>query len=135
MTERSPYEIDFDTIDPNEGEFVEVNDITDLFPGDTDFADAVQKLVAQRRVTHNILAAVRAAAGVTQEELAEAWGRVQANVSRLEHTDLAAVQLRSLVGYLDALGATVRLVVELNGSRVEFPLDGPALHRGLQRSA
>lgn len=133
MSDTNPYEIAFPNLPV--GRSVAADDVTDLFPDDSEFAARVAELYRQRILTHNVLAAVRAAAGITQEEVAAVWGRAQANVSRLEHSELASVQIRSVAGYLEALGASVRLVVELKGSRVEVPLSPSTLGRVVARSA
>ncbi len=58
---------------------------------------------------------------LTQEQVAEAWGRAQRHVSRIERGDLTNVPLRSLAEYVDALGGSMCIVFELHGARIEVP--------------
>jgi transcriptional regulator with XRE-family HTH domain len=59
------------------------------------------------------LAAIRRAAGVTQEELAGRLGCRQGQISRMEHQ--ADLLLSTLVAYVRALGAGAELTVTLPG--------------------
>ena len=68
-----------------------------------------------------MLVALRTAAGMTQEEVAETWGRAQPHVSRAERGELTNLPLRSLAAYVDALGGSMRVVFELHGARIEMP--------------
>lgn len=64
------------------------------------------------------LAALRAAAGLSQEQLAAAMGASQAAVSRLESA--ASPTFAEVMGYLSALGLAPRLVVTVDGGDREL---------------
>ncbi|MGO9158264.1 helix-turn-helix domain-containing protein [Mycobacterium sp.] len=59
------------------------------------------------------LAAIRRAAGMTQEQLAEQLGLRQGQISRTEHQ--ADVLVSTLIAYLRALGADAELAVRMPG--------------------
>jgi hypothetical protein len=86
------------------------------------FADSVEAGLADRQQTHNLLAALRLAAGITQEEAAAAWGRAQPHVSRLERLDLRVSQVNTIASYVAALGGTLHLAIELRGARFDVPI-------------
>ena len=106
--------------DPKEETFTEL-DPAELSerPG---FAEAVRVGLAEREQTHNLLAALRLAAGVTQEEAAAAWGRAQPHVSRLERLDLRVAQVNTIASYITALGGTLHLTIALRGARFDIPV-------------
>lgn len=78
----------------------------------------------RRRVRGNLqptsLAAVRRAAGHTQGELADRIGISQSDVSKLERRSDARVS--SLEAYAEALGGTLRLVIDLRGRSITVAL-------------
>ena len=86
------------------------------------FADAVEAGLADRQRTHNLLAALRLAAGITQDEAAAAWGRAQPHVSRLERLDLRVTQVNTIASYVNALGGSLHLTIELRGARFDVPI-------------
>jgi hypothetical protein len=86
------------------------------------FAAAVEAGLADREQTHNLLAALRMAAGITQEDAAEAWGRAQPHVSRLERLDLRVAQVNTIASYVNALGGSLHLSIELRGARFDVPI-------------
>jgi hypothetical protein len=86
------------------------------------FADAVEAGLADRQRTHNLLAALRLAAGITQDEAAAAWGRAQPHVSRLERLDLRVAQVNTIASYVNALGGSLHLTIELRGARFDVPI-------------
>lgn len=63
---------------------------------------------------------VRMATGLTQVEVASRWGRAQSGVARLETEKHCGVQLRTLRSYVEALGGTCRVVVEVAGKTFEL---------------
>lgn len=66
------------------------------------------------------LRAARKATGLTQVEVALRWGRAQSGVARLEQQKISGVQLRTLRTYVEALGGTCKVVVEVAGSTFEL---------------
>jgi hypothetical protein len=86
------------------------------------FSDAVEAGLADRQRTHNLLAALRLAAGITQDEAAAAWGRAQPHVSRLERLDLRVAQVNTIASYVNALGGSLHLTIELRGARFDVPI-------------
>jgi len=78
------------------------------------FAEALAAARAQTEMTHGIVASLadlRRAAGLTQVELAERWGRGQSYVSKVER-DPAGVEMATLLSYVRALGGRLTLTVE-----------------------
>ena len=53
---------------------------------------------------------------------AEAWGRAQPHVSRLERLDLRVAQVNTIASYVDALGGSLHLSIELRGARFDVPM-------------
>lgn len=121
MSDRPDFSIDFDEVDPAAQTFGRAEHAAEIFGDDAEFAARVEAALAERVARHNVLVALRSAAGLTQEQLAEAWGRAQPHVSRLERSGVTSASLRSLAGYMEALGGSMRLVFELHGARVEVP--------------
>ena len=76
--------------------------------------DAVQDLVEED------LRALREAAGVTQEELAERVAVDQSQISRLERQGDVRVSL--LKRYVEALGGELQIVATLRGKIVRLPV-------------
>jgi predicted XRE-type DNA-binding protein len=69
----------------------------------------------QRRAEHEIvtsLGELRRAAGITQVDVAERWGRGQPQVSKVERSDLSTVELTTLAGYVRAIGGRLTVTVE-----------------------
>ena len=124
-----PLDVDFDALEAMDLTTVTFHGATaiDAAFGDDDpeFARRVAEGVAQRAADHNILAALRTAAGLSQEQVAEAWGRAQPHVSRIERSDLTRASLGTITEFVEALGGTLHLVAQLHGARVEFPLTVP----------
>ena len=56
------------------------------------FADAVEAGLADRQRTHNLLAALHLAAGITQDEAAAAWGRAQPHCHDLNDSTYASLK-------------------------------------------
>jgi transcriptional regulator with XRE-family HTH domain len=66
------------------------------------------------------LAAIRRATGLTQTELAANLGVGQAQISKVEHQD--DMLISTLASYLEALGVTASLVIELGQQKVTYDL-------------
>lgn len=62
---------------------------------------------------------IRIASGLTQVEIAQRWGRTQPQVVRIEKSDPSTAKLATIRSFVEALGGTCRLVVELNGESFE----------------
>jgi len=58
------------------------------------------------------LAEIRRAAGVRQVELAQALGVSQARISKIEHGEIAGIDI--VVAYVAALGGTVDITVTID---------------------
>jgi hypothetical protein len=119
-TKKTDFVIDFDRIDPATEVFAEADDFATIIDADGSLRARIAELLDERIAEHNVLVALRTAAGLTQQEVAEAWGRAQPHVSRAERGELANLPLRSLAAYVDALGGSMRVVFELHGARVEM---------------
>ncbi len=57
---------------------------------------------------------VRLALGMTQADIAERWGRTQPQVVRLEKTDLDTAKLGTIRSFVEAMGGTCTIHVEIN---------------------
>lgn len=122
MTDRPDFEIDPATVNPATQTFFDADSAASIFgDNDSEFSARVETALAERIAEHNVLVALRSAAGLTQEQVAEAWGRAQPHVSRMERSAVTSASLRSLAGYVEALGGSMRLVFELRGARLEVP--------------
>lgn len=66
------------------------------------------------------LASVRRSAGMTQVQLAAALKTSQGQISRFERQ--SDIHLSTLSAYLNALGVTARIVVEVDGRTVTYDL-------------
>lgn len=119
-TKKADFAVDFDDIDPSAGAFGEAEDFATMIDADDKLRDRIAELLDQRVAGHNLLVALRTAAGMTQEEVADAWGRAQPHVSRAERGEFANLPLRSLAAYVDALGGSMRVVFEVRGAHVEM---------------
>jgi predicted transcriptional regulator len=75
---------------------------------------------ALRDLLEEDLRALREAAGVTQEELAEKVAVDQSQISRLERQGDARVSL--LKRYVEALGGELQIVATLRGKVVRLPV-------------
>ncbi len=80
----------------------------------------------------NRLREVRLAAGLTQTDAAEAWGRTQPQVTRVEKADLDTLRIGTVRSYLEAVGARMVLATEpATGSDDSIALIGPRLGRDI----
>ncbi|MHB8247227.1 MAG: helix-turn-helix domain-containing protein [Acidimicrobiales bacterium] len=68
----------------------------------------------------NRLVEARHASGMTQVELARRWGRAQSQVARIERSPIESVTLRTLQSYVDALGGSCRVIVDIEGHQFEL---------------
>ena len=98
----------------------------ELFDGITDptIKARIPHIAAEREHRHHLLVALatlRQSLGLTQDEVATAWGRTQPQVSRLER-DPTAAQVSTLISYLAALGAHAHLIVERDGTTLDLEL-------------
>jgi transcriptional regulator with XRE-family HTH domain len=66
------------------------------------------------------LARLRRSAGLTQTELAANLGVGQAQISKVEHQD--DMLISTLASYLEALGVTASLVIEMGQQKVTYDL-------------
>jgi hypothetical protein len=75
----------------------------------------------RREVAHTLAVAIRQArldAVGTQVAAAQAWGRTQSQVSRLE-SDPSVVQLGTLLDYLSSIGVELSLHLSVGGRLIE----------------
>lgn len=87
-----------------------MNDLTD----DRTFADELSDHLAQREVVTELVA-LRAARGLTQEDIATRIGCSQGRISKLESSTHAALNLATLVEYADAVGFRVEMTLAGKG--------------------
>lgn len=65
----------------------------------------------------NRLRLVRQAAGLTQVEVAAAWGRTQPQVTRVENANIDSLRIGTVRSYLEAVGSTLMLRAEPGTNR------------------
>lgn len=93
-------------------------------PDNPNFHEDVRHLVAQRRAEHYVvasLAELRRLFGLSQLEAAEAWGKTQPQVSRLER-DPARAAIETLASYLRALGGHLAVEAEIGDHTYRYEL-------------
>ena len=78
---------------------------------------AIERRVQELTLVHN-LRELRALAGKTQQDVAATAGVKQNNVSRLERQ--ADMKLSTLNDYVESLGGSLRIVVEISGKKVDL---------------
>lgn len=73
-------------------------------------------------LSHQIyrLRLVRKKLGITQVELAKRMGVSQIRISQIENGKLESFELGTLIRYVEALGGTLSMAVELEGKRLEL---------------
>jgi predicted XRE-type DNA-binding protein len=76
-----------------------------------------------RKLLQYKLRELRISKNITQQELAEALGITQNRVSKFERLDLDKAEIRTIRRYLEALGGTLVLQVELEGKSFQLSLD------------
>jgi predicted transcriptional regulator len=77
---------------------------------------------ALRDLLEEDLRALREAAGVTQEELAEKVGADQSQISRLERQGGGDARVSLLKRYVEALGGEIQIVATFRGKVVRLPV-------------
>lgn len=88
-----------------------------FYSGDAGEALAdVADLVARNRA--RTLAEQRTRLGLTQAEVAQRMGVSQERVSAIEHAEPGATEVRTLAGYVEALGGRLGIIAEFGGERV-----------------
>jgi hypothetical protein len=78
----------------------------------------------RRDALHHVvttLAELRRAAGRTQVDIAEDWGRPQSKVSRLE-SDPTRAEIATLLGYVAAIGGHLTVEAEIDGETYRYEL-------------
>ena len=84
----------------------------------------LEKIRQQKIHAHALaldLAALREALGVTQVQIAQATGRGQSHISRMESAP-EKIQLSTLMSYLQGLGVHASLVIERDGATFDLEL-------------
>ena len=76
---------------------------------DAEFADDFDKHLSEHGVS-KILAVIRCAKGMTQEDVATKMGTNQAKVSRLERTADSNLNFGDIVSYIHALGQSMQIL-------------------------
>lgn len=73
-------------------------------------------------LTHQIyrLRLVRKSLGITQVQLAKKMGVSQIRISQIENGKLESFELGTLLRYIEALGGTLSMSVELDGKKLEL---------------
>jgi transcriptional regulator with XRE-family HTH domain len=78
---------------------------------DRSFVDAFNERLSQRRILKDLMA-LRAARGLSQQDIAEKLGCTQSRISKLETAADADLRLGDLAGYAAALGLRPVIVLE-----------------------
>lgn len=108
----------------------DVEDTTTLHPDTTwthrgeSIHDEVVAGRTRRDAVHRVvtsLAELRRAAGRTQVDIAEEWGRPQSKVSRLE-SDPTRAEIATLLGYVAAIGGHLTVEAEIDGETYRYEL-------------
>jgi hypothetical protein len=105
---------DATTLDPNTGWTHRGDSIHDEIVAGRTHRDAVHHIVTS-------LAEVRRAAGRTQIDVAQEWGRPQSKVSRLEN-DPTRAEIATLLGYIAAIGGHLTVEAEIDGETYRYEL-------------
>ena len=91
--------------------------LDEFFPGDASEVEAsAAALVAGNRA--RTLAEQRTRVGLTQAQVAERMGVRQERVSAIERAEPGATEVRTLAGYVEALGGRLEIVADFGGKRV-----------------
>jgi hypothetical protein len=91
--------------------------LTEFFPGRAENIQ-VAALDLAARVLPQPPGQLRRQAGITQAELAERLGVRQERVSAIERADPSAAEVRTLAGYVQALGGRLVLVADFGADQV-----------------
>lgn len=93
-------------------------------PGNPGFHEAVMDAYTRRVAAHQVvttLAELRRAIGRTQVQVAQAWGRPQPKVSRLE-SDPSRAEVATLAEYVRAIGGHLCIEAEIDGETYRYDL-------------
>lgn len=91
--------------------------LDEFFPGEADQVETgVAALAARNR--GRTLAEQRARLGLTQVQVAERMGVLQEQVSAIERAEPGATEVRTLAGYVEALGGRLEIIADIGGERV-----------------
>ena len=91
--------------------------LDEFFPGEASEVEAsAAALVARNRA--RTLAEQRIRAGLTQAQVAERMGVRQERVSAIERAEPGATEVRTLAGYVEALGGRLEIIADFGGIRV-----------------
>lgn len=93
-------------------------------PDNPGFHESVMEAYAHRVAAHQVvttLADLRRAVGQTQVQVAEAWGRPQPKVSRLE-ADPSRAEVATLTEYVRAIGGHLAIEAEIDGETYRYDL-------------
>lgn len=69
--------------------------------------------------------AVRRAAGMSQTDAAEAWGRSQSQVARIESLELERLKIGTLCEFITSIGGTLEINASINDQRFSLVLAQP----------
>jgi hypothetical protein len=105
---------DATTLDPDATWSHRGESIHDEVVAGRDRRDAVHRVVTS-------LAELRRAAGRTQVDIAQEWGRPQSKVSRLEN-DPTRAEIATLLGYVAAIGGHLTVEAEIDGETYRYEL-------------
>jgi transcriptional regulator with XRE-family HTH domain len=104
--------------------FTDVRQMVREMSEDQGFADDFSKRLAQRQIVKQ-MQALRAAAGMSQQDIAEKLQCTQGRVSKLERGTDADLRFSDFFAYADALGLDARLVISKKGRTA---VDGVKYH-------
>ena len=94
------------------------------FPGTQEYltSDEARAGLRELALTHQIfrLRLVRKSLGITQVQLAKKMGVSQIRISQIENGKLESFELGTLIRYVEALGGTLNIRVELAGKHLEL---------------
>jgi len=91
--------------------------LDEFFPGGaSEIAVGAAALVARNRA--RTLAEQRARLGLTQAQVAARMGVRQERVSAIERAEPGATEVRTLAGYVEALGGRLEIIADFGGERV-----------------
>jgi hypothetical protein len=91
----------------------------EFFPGRADEVEAgAAALVARGRA--RTLAEQRTRLGLTQAQVAQRMGVRQERVSAIERAEPGSTEVRTLAGYVEALGGRLEVIADLGGERIQL---------------
>lgn len=88
-----------------------------FFPGEASEMEASAAALADGNRART-LAEQRTRAGLTQAQVAERMGVRQERVSAIERAEPGATEVRTLAGYVEALGGRLEIIADFGGNRV-----------------